>query len=653
MSPNDPTLQENQAAEPSVRTDDNSRPASNSSENERAPQPIAESRPAETGSPPQVADADVPAPSSSGDQAGAEAVSASPATESMTEIVATTTPPTVIATTEEIPASDSETAGPVGVSAENPGPETSDAANAGGQETTVDTSAAETPATPAPAGEIDGEPESSVSESPVAVAPTSDSGDSTTSETNTTGEQTSGEVPAKPRVTLDRTATEAEAEGAAEAAMQSLAGQGAPAGKIEIPRSAELDPAMEQELERALSGPTGAATDEAIPGEPGSTTTELIDIESLEAGSRLKGTVHVVTAETIFVDLGLRSPGMMPTRQLPDGKTLEAGQEIEVIVDKVDVSAGTLTVTLPHAKRKAAGNWDAVTKGQIVDAMVTKTNKGGLEVTVSHLRGFLPASQVDMGFVEDLETFVGQKVTCVITEVNPQKRNLVLSRRAYLHQERREKEKELWQSLEKGQNHTGTVKTIKNYGAFVDVGGVDGFLHVGDISWNRISHPSDILVVGQSIEVTILKLDPESRKIGLGMKQLQDNPWSNVQERYPLGATVNGKVTRCTEFGAFIALEEGVEGLIHISELDHRRVGRVTEVVNVGDEVDVKVLAVEPKRRRIGLSLKALKDKPEPAKSDVPEKPAYERKHKGPLRGGREGQEGGAAGLFGNPDDFR
>jgi small subunit ribosomal protein S1 len=284
--------------------------------------------------------------------------------------------------------------------------------------------------------------------------------------------------------------------------------------------------------------------------------------------------------------------------------------------------------------------------------MVTKTNKGGLEVTVSSLRGFLPASQVDLGFVENLESYVGQKLTCVITEVNPQKRNLVLSRRAYLQQERQEKEKEIWKTLSVGQSLTGTVKTVKDYGAFIDLGGVDGFLHVGEISWNRVNHPSDVLKVGDTIQVRILKIDPEAKKIGLGMKQLQQNPWGSIDQKYPVGSTVSGKVTRTTEFGAFVELEQGVEGLIHISELEHRRVGRVTDVVKEGDHVEAKVLAVEANRKRISLSLKALKNKPE-AEAPTPAPEPYERRRKGPLRGGREGDAGGRGGLFGNPDDFK
>ncbi|MDQ3330096.1 MAG: S1 RNA-binding domain-containing protein [Planctomycetota bacterium] len=419
---------------------------------------------------------------------------------------------------------------------------------------------------------------------------------------------------------------------------------------VEIPRAAELDPQMEAELaaamaENPLSAMINEKTEGGAPARP-------VDIESLQPGTRLKGTIQQISEETVFVELGLRSPGMIQSRQFSAEKPAEVGKQIDVVVDSVDVNEGTVLVSLPKARRKPAGNWDAVSQGQIVDAMVSKTNKGGLEITVSGLRGFMPASQVDLGFVENLDSYVGQKLTCVITEVNPQKRNLVVSRRAFLQQERQEKEKELWEELSVGQAMTGTVKTIKDYGAFVDLGGVDGFLHVGEISWNRVNHPNDVLKVGDQIQVKILKLDKESHKIGLGLKQMQQNPWASIEQRYPVGMTVSGKVTRTTEFGAFVELEQGVEGLIHISELDHRRVGRVTEVVKEGDQVDAKVLAVEPNRKRISLSLKALKSKPEPAPAAPVEQ--YERKNKGPLRGGREGDvEKRSTGLFGNPEDFK
>jgi small subunit ribosomal protein S1 len=420
---------------------------------------------------------------------------------------------------------------------------------------------------------------------------------------------------------------------------------------VEIPRAAELDPQMEAELAAAMAeNPLSAMINTHTEG--GTPVQQPVDIESLQPGTRLKGVIQQISEETVFVDLGLRSPGMSQARQFAADKPAEIGKHIDVVVDSVDVNEGTVLVSLPKARRKPAGNWDAVAQGQIVDAMVAKTNKGGLEITVSGLRGFLPASQVDLGFVENLESYVGQKLTCVVTEVNPQKRNLVVSRRAFLQQERQEKEKELWQELAVGQSLNGTVKTIKDYGAFVDLGGVDGFLHVGEISWNRVNHPSDMLKVGDQIQVKILKLDKDAHKIGLGLKQLQSNPWASIEQRYPVGNTVSGRVTRTTDFGAFVELEQGVEGLIHISELEHRRVGRVTEIVNEGDQVDAKVLAVEPSRKRISLSLKALKNKPEAAPPPPVEQ--YERKNKGPLRGGRESDSGNrSSGLFGNPDDFK
>ncbi len=420
---------------------------------------------------------------------------------------------------------------------------------------------------------------------------------------------------------------------------------------IEIPRAAELDPQMEAELAAAMAeNPLSAMINAHTEG--GTPVQQPVDIESLQPGTRLKGTIQQVSEETIFVDLGMRSPGMIQARQFSAEKPAEVGKQIDVVVDSVDINEGTVLVSLPKARRKPAGNWDAVSQGQIVDAMVSKTNKGGLEITVGGLRGFLPASQVDLGFVENLESYVGQKLTCVITEVNPQKRNLVVSRRQFLQQERQEKEKELWQELSVGQSLTGTVKTIKDYGAFVDLGGVDGFLHVGEISWNRVNHPSDVLKVGDQIQVKVLKLDKDAHKVGLGLKQLQSNPWVSIEQRYPVGMTVSGRVTRTTDFGAFVELEQGVEGLIHISELEHRRVGRVTEIVNEGDQVEAKVLAVEPSRKRISLSLKALKNKPEAA-APPPVEP-YERKSKGALRGGRESDTGKrSSGLFGNPDDFK
>jgi small subunit ribosomal protein S1 len=275
-----------------------------------------------------------------------------------------------------------------------------------------------------------------------------------------------------------------------------------------------------------------------------------------------------------------------------------------------------------------------------------------LEVTVANLRAFLPASQVDLGFVSSLDSYVGQRFNVEVTEVNAAKRNLVVSRRAVLIQERKEAAANFWPQADVGQQYAGRVKTIKDYGAFVDIGGVDGFLHIGEMSWTRLKHPTDVLQEGQPVEVVIISLDREKQKIGLGMRQLSRNPWELIEDRYGVGSQVTGTVTRTADFGAFIELEPSVEGLIHISELDHKRVKKVTDVVNVGQEVTVQVLEITPERQRISLSLKATKPRPEEAKEEEPagKAPGYERKRKEPLRGGTGST--GPGGLFGNPGDY-
>jgi small subunit ribosomal protein S1 len=246
-------------------------------------------------------------------------------------------------------------------------------------------------------------------------------------------------------------------------------------------------------------------------------------------------------------------------------------------------------------------------------------------------------------------------MTVQITEVNAKKRNLVVSRRALLQAERAEGEGEFWSGVEVGQDFKGVVKTLKDYGAFVNIGPVDGFLHIGEISWSRINHPKDVLAEGQEVDVKILKLDADKKRISLGMKQLAQNPWSHASEQYAQGRTVSGKVTRITEFGAFVELEPGLEGMVHISELAWRRVGSVGEILKVGETRDFQVVEVDTKRKRVSLSLKALEKRPEPPKSEKPEEPepapVEPRKPRNTnLRGGTGSSSG--RGMFGNPSDF-
>jgi small subunit ribosomal protein S1 len=425
-------------------------------------------------------------------------------------------------------------------------------------------------------------------------------------------------------------------------------------GPIEIPKSDDLDADIEAQLNAALNkepapapkkgGHQGEAQPYVAPPE-----------EELEPGVKLKGQVQAINGDDVLVELGYRMTGLVAARQF-NGKLPAIGDTLDVVVESIDANQGMIMLNNFKGVRKIHGNWDALAVGMTVECMVTGTNKGGLNVTVSNIRAFLPKSQVDISFIENLEALVGQKLQVKVTDVNPAKRNLVVSRKQVLAEEREAVQQDAWGKIQEGQEVLGTVKTVKEYGAFIDLGGVDGLLHVGEMSWNRINHPQDMLQVGQQVNVKILKIDTEKKKISLGMKQLISNPWEYVETRYPKGADVTGTVSRLIDFGAFVELEPGVEGLIHISELEHRRVNTVQDVVKVGQEVTARVLEVSKNKRRISLSMKALLAKPEPVQqesaADDKGPKAPPRKQRNDLKGGRTtGFEGG--GMFGNPRDFK
>ncbi len=420
---------------------------------------------------------------------------------------------------------------------------------------------------------------------------------------------------------------------------------------VEIPSDDELDETLEAQISAAMTTDVSAPVETApVVGTESEEGEPAPPAEELGPGSQLKGTVQQIHGENVFIEAGVRSGIVVPLRQFAEDKHPSVGDELTVIIDSVDED-GLFKARIPQGRHKVGGNWDALAAGQVVDCMVTGTNKGGLQVTVSNLKGFMPASQVDLGYVADLEVYVGQKLTVQVIEVNKKKRNLVLSRRTLLQAERESQQGDFWASLEVGQDLEGTVKTIKNYGAFVNIGPMDGFLHIGEMAWSRINHPNEAISEGQTIQVRILKLDAERQRVSLGMKQLVQNPWLSAVERYAPERIVPGKVTRTADFGAFVELEPGIEGLVHISELAWRRVGRVSEVLNVGDTRDFQVIEVDPKRKRISLSVKALEKQPEqPAPEE--RKPAATRKPNPKLRGGTSEAKGGG-GLFGNPTDFK
>jgi predicted RNA-binding protein with RPS1 domain len=393
-----------------------------------------------------------------------------------------------------------------------------------------------------------------------------------------------------------------------------------------------FDADIEQQLEEAMGG----FSDKDLFAEAAPQARRTKPGES----SAKKGRVFRVHGQDVFIDLpGGRTQGVLPMLQFPDGVPA-IGTEVEVHVEGFDNANGVLLLSRKGAAIEA--DWSSVAVGQTVEARVTETNKGGLSVDVNGIRGFLPISQVDLYRVEDAEQFVNQRLLCLVTEVDKEERNLVLSRRALLEKEREENRDRLWQELAVGQVREGIVRSVREFGAFVDLGGIDGLVHISELSWQRVQDAGTVVQSGQKVKVVVLKIDAERRKVGLGMKQLLASPWDNVADKYASGRNVSGKVTRLMEFGAFVELEPGIEGLIHVSELAPQRVRRVADVVQPGQEVEVKVLGVDVEQRRISLSLKAAlaKEEPptpeaEPEVEEEPEAPAKPaRTRTTPLRGG-------------------
>lgn len=406
-----------------------------------------------------------------------------------------------------------------------------------------------------------------------------------------------------------------------------------------------LPPDLQRELDEAL----GDASLDSLIDE----TTEKVKLGRLEADSRHLGKILAVHRENVFVELGSREQGIVPMKWFREPP--EVGQPVEVRVVRYVPEEGLYELTLPAAAADVA-DWADIAKDMLVEAKVTAANSGGLEVQVNRLRGFIPISQIDLFRVESPEDYVGQTFTCLVIEVNPQRKNLVLSRRAVLEREREQAQKALWDSLAPGQVRDGVIRKLMDFGAFVDIGGAEGLLHVSQMAWGRVKHPSELFREGQSIKVRIDKLDRDARKISLAYRDLMYNPWDEAGKKYLPGSIWKGTVTRLMDFGAFVELEPGVEGLVHISELSLKRVNRVKDVVQEGDAVDVMVLSFDPETRRIGLSIKALLQKQaeeaaagepaeageEPSAEAEPPKPAKKLKPVGPLKGGLGQSPGGA-----------
>ncbi len=343
---------------------------------------------------------------------------------------------------------------------------------------------------------------------------------------------------------------------------------------------------------------------------------------ALEAALRVPKEGEVVTGQivrmgedTLMVDVGYKSEGLITLAELSHRPLKNAaesgfkvGDSIKVVVMNVE-SHGEGMLRLSVRKAEEAAAWVRVVEqfeaGEILEATVTEAVKGGLVVDLG-LRAFLPASQVDRFFVNDLSKFVGQTIRVKILEIDRTKNRAILTRKQVLDSERGNLKAEFWDNVEEGQVRSGTVKSLTDFGCFVDLGGVDGLLHISEMSHGRIKHPSQLVKVGDKIQVKILRLDREKEKVSLGMKQALSDPWMSVEARYQVGSVVTGTVARLATFGAFVELEAGVDGLIHISQLANRRVGTPSEVVQVGESVTAKVIGVSTEQRRISLSIREL-----------------------------------------------
>jgi small subunit ribosomal protein S1 len=358
--------------------------------------------------------------------------------------------------------------------------------------------------------------------------------------------------------------------------------------------------------------PSSSAEDFASALESFTTESE----EAVREDKVLKGTVLKLTGTHVVVDIGAKSEGMLPLSEVLDfeGKPrFQPGDEIDVMRDKGETEEGY--INLSHQKAQKLRAWDEIEKAynekKPIRATVVERIKGGLTVDIMGASAFLPGSQADLRPARNLDAVKGQTLEVAIIKLNKKRGNIVVSRKQVLEGEQTEKRSKTLEHLEEGSILTGVVKNLTDYGAFVDLGGIDGLLHITDMSWGRLTHPRDLVNVGDQIQVKVLKFDKDKQRVSLGFKQLTPDPWLDAEHRYPVGAHVGGRVISVTDYGAFVELEQGIEGLVHVSEMTwSKRMKHPSKLVNVGDHVDCVVLNVHPQERRISLGMRQLAANP-------------------------------------------
>lgn len=398
----------------------------------------------------------------------------------------------------------------------------------------------------------------------------------------------------------------------------------------------ELD-MSDEDLEKEIALAMGESVEDLMDGQ---VKTKSADVEIDE---RYQATALKIYRESVLFELPGQHNGMIPLKQFEEPP--EPGTVVEVVVVGFSNVEQMYELVVPGAS-VAVVDWSDVQEGVVVEVKITGHNKGGLECEVNRIRGFIPASQISIARVTDFEEYVDKSLQCVVTEASEERRNLVLSHRAIMEREREAAREKLLAELAVGQTREGTVMRLEKFGAFVDIGGIDGLIHISQLSWDNIRHPEEVVSVGQKVKVRVERIDDTTGKIGLSYRDLSHHPWEGIESKYPVGDVVTGTVSKIMDFGAFVKLEPGVEGLVHISELSHKRVNRVSHVVEEGGRVDVKVLTIDADAQRISLSMKQAAGGPEGGSDDaeddtpieqyVPKVPAKS------LKGGIERPSGGS-----------
>src|SRR5580692_2382157 len=344
--------------------------------------------------------------------------------------------------------------------------------------------------------------------------------------------------------------------------------------------------------------------------------------EALKQGSRgtklvtqgeiVRGIIIEVRPKEVLVDIGYKSEGVIPNNEFIDFDAIKVGSEIDVLIEKLENKEGT--VVLSHEKAEFKKNWERIlticNEGGRVMGKVKSVVKGGLVVNVG-VEAFLPASQLDVITPKNLQSFVGNSYEFKVVKINQDRQNIVLSRRELIEAERNEKRGKLLSEMTPGDIRKGTVKNITDFGAFIDLNGIDGLLHITDMSWGRIGHPSEILKVGQDIDVVVLDINREKERVSLGLKQKLTNPWENIDAKYPIGTKVKGKVVSLVPYGAFVQLEPGVEGLVHVTELSWtKRIAKPSDVLKQDQEIEAVVLGINREEQKISLGVRQLESNP-------------------------------------------